>query len=109
MRQKVIGKFVIKFVFEVEDFEQLSFNDYDVLDFFAECFDMKANSFDWKESDKAQEWIAKMEKRGLEVKELDDGDDSSYLVGLKPELWPTTEYICKLMKSSPGFVEPELE
>jgi hypothetical protein len=109
MRQKVIGRIVVRFVFEVEDFEQMSFNDYGVLDFFAECFDMKANSFDWKENDDARVWMLKAEKKGLKVLEVDDGDDTSFLLAMKPEYWSTAEYICKLMEVSPQLVEPELE
>mgnify|MGYP001262108961 CR=1 FL=1 len=106
---KVIEKLVFKFVFEVDNYKELSFNDYDVLDFFAEYLDMKANSFDWKESDDARIWIAKQKKVGLEVLEVDDGDDSIFLLALKHEYWPTVEYIAKLMTSSPELVEPELE
>jgi hypothetical protein len=107
MKQKIIGKYVVRCVFEIENFEEQSFNDYDVLDFLAECFDMKANSFDWKESDDALKWKTKMEKKGLKVSEVDDGDDTSFLLAVKPEYWVTVEYIAKMLNVQ--LIDPELE
>lgn len=109
MKQKIIGKLVVKFVFEVDNFKEQSFGDYEVLDFFIEHFQMKENLFDWKESEAAQKWIAAREKKGLVVKELEDGDDAAFLIALKPEYWPTTEYIATLLGDAISFIEPEME
>jgi len=104
----IIGKYVVKFVFEVSGAEKFDFVDYDVQDFFAGVFKMKSKLFDWKESDEAKKWMASQKKKGLEVLEVDDYEDTSLLIALKLENWPTMEYVCKNLIHPIEFIEPEL-
>jgi len=51
------------------------------------------DSFDWKETEKADEWVTSMTRRGFSVWQFDGNDDQIYLAAVKGNINDLEKYM----------------